>query len=100
MEFVTSPFAIRTVLWWFLGKTGTESALFAVVRRRSDDRPSVREFILRPHRTFTARTQNIILSVDRQFVIKIFAPFRQCYLLEKAALEFAKGKLGIETPVS
>src|SRR5262249_9079930 len=34
------------------------------------------------------------------FVIKIFAPFRQCYLREKASLEFANGKLGIETPAT
>jgi hygromycin-B 7''-O-kinase len=42
--------------------------------------------------------ENIIFFVDQRFVIKIFAPFRQCYLREKAALEFANGKLGIETP--
>ena len=42
--------------------------------------------------------ENIIFFVDRRFVIKIFAPFRQSYLREKAALEFANGKLGIETP--
>jgi hygromycin-B 7''-O-kinase len=42
--------------------------------------------------------ENIIFFVDRRFVIKIFAPFRQCYAREKAALEFANGKLGIETP--
>src|SRR5215510_2729360 len=56
MEFVTSPFAIRTVLWWCLGKTGTEPALFAVVRRRSDDPPSVREFILGPRLMRDARS--------------------------------------------
>jgi hygromycin-B 7''-O-kinase len=44
--------------------------------------------------------ENIIFFVDRRFVIKIFAPFRQCYLREKAALEFANGKLGIETPAT
>jgi hygromycin-B 7''-O-kinase len=42
--------------------------------------------------------ENIIFFVDQRFVIKIFAPFRQSYLREKAALEFANGKLGIETP--
>jgi hygromycin-B 7''-O-kinase len=42
--------------------------------------------------------ENIIFFVDQRFVIKIFAPFRQCYLREKAALEFANGKLGIQTP--
>lgn len=42
--------------------------------------------------------ENIIFFVDQRFVIKIFAPFRQSYLREKAALEFADGKLGIETP--
>jgi hygromycin-B 7''-O-kinase len=44
--------------------------------------------------------ENIIFFVDRRFVIKIFAPFRQCYIREKAALEFANGKLGIETPAT
>jgi hygromycin-B 7''-O-kinase len=44
--------------------------------------------------------ENIIFFVDRRFVIKIFAPFRQCYLREKAALEFANGKLSIETPAT
>jgi hygromycin-B 7''-O-kinase len=42
--------------------------------------------------------ENIIFFVDGRFVIKIFAPFRQSYLREKAALEFANGNLGIETP--
>lgn len=42
--------------------------------------------------------ENIIFFVDERFVIKIFAPFRESYLREKAALEFANGKLGIETP--
>jgi hygromycin-B 7''-O-kinase len=42
--------------------------------------------------------ENIIFFVDQRLVIKIFAPFRQCYLREKAALEFANGKLGVETP--
>jgi hygromycin-B 7''-O-kinase len=42
--------------------------------------------------------ENIIFFVDRRFVIKIFAPFRQSYLREKAALEFANGKLSVRTP--
>ncbi len=42
--------------------------------------------------------ENIIFFVDERFVIKIFAPFRESYLREKAALEFANGKLCIETP--
>ena len=42
--------------------------------------------------------ENIIFSVDERLIIKIFAPFRQSYSREKAALEFAQGKLGIETP--
>lgn len=42
--------------------------------------------------------ENIIIFVDEQLIIKIFAPFRQSYLREKAALEFAHGKLDIETP--
>lgn len=42
--------------------------------------------------------ENIIFFVDRRFVIKIFAPFRGQSMRETAALEFAQGKLGIETP--
>jgi hygromycin-B 7''-O-kinase len=42
--------------------------------------------------------ENIIFFVEERFVIKIFAPFRESYQREKAALEFADGKLGIETP--
>lgn len=42
--------------------------------------------------------ENIIFFVDEQLIIKIFAPFRQSYLREKAALEYAQGKLDIETP--
>lgn len=42
--------------------------------------------------------ENIIFFIDQLFVIKIFAPFRQSYLREKASLEFVNGKLGIETP--
>jgi hygromycin-B 7''-O-kinase len=43
--------------------------------------------------------ENIIFFVDERLIVKIFAPFGQSYLREKAALEFAHGKLGIETPV-
>lgn len=42
--------------------------------------------------------ENIVFFVDERFVIKIFAPFRDSYRREKAALEFAAGKSGIETP--
>jgi len=42
--------------------------------------------------------ENIIFFVDERFIIKIFAPFRESYAREMAALEFAAGKLGIETP--
>lgn len=42
--------------------------------------------------------ENIIFSVDEQYVIKIFAPFRDQYQREAAALEFAAGKLCLETP--
>jgi hygromycin-B 7''-O-kinase len=42
--------------------------------------------------------ENFIFFVDERFVIKIFAPFRDCYAREKGALEFAGGKLDIETP--
>ncbi len=42
--------------------------------------------------------ENIIFFLDERFIIKIFAPFRESYSREKAALEFAVGKLGVETP--
>jgi hygromycin-B 7''-O-kinase len=42
--------------------------------------------------------ENIIFFVDGSLVIKIFAPFRENYLREVSALEFAHGKLGIESP--
>ena len=42
--------------------------------------------------------ENIIFFVDERLVIKIFAPFRESYVREKAALEFAGGKLDLETP--
>jgi hygromycin-B 7''-O-kinase len=42
--------------------------------------------------------ENIIFFVDEIFVIKIFAPFRDNYRREMAALEFAQGKLSIKTP--
>lgn len=42
--------------------------------------------------------ENIIFFVDDRWVIKIFAPLRDGYLRERAALEFAAGKLDVETP--
>jgi hygromycin-B 7''-O-kinase len=42
--------------------------------------------------------ENIIFFVDETLVIKIFAPFRENYVRELAALEFAHGKLSINTP--
>ena len=42
--------------------------------------------------------ENIIFFVDETFVLKIFAPFRENYLRETAALDFAQGKLSIRTP--
>jgi hygromycin-B 7''-O-kinase len=42
--------------------------------------------------------ENIIFMIDERWVVKIFAPARGQYLRERAALEFAHGKLGIETP--
>lgn len=46
----------------------------------------------------SAQGENIIFFVDETFVIKIFAPFRDNYLREVAALDFAQGKLSIRTP--
>jgi hygromycin-B 7''-O-kinase len=42
--------------------------------------------------------ENIIFLVDDKLVIKIFAPFRENYQRELAALEFATGKLSLDTP--
>jgi hygromycin-B 7''-O-kinase len=42
--------------------------------------------------------ENIIFLIDETFVIKIFAPFRENYARERAALEFTHGKLSISTP--
>jgi hygromycin-B 7''-O-kinase len=42
--------------------------------------------------------ENIIFFADESFVVKIFGPHRDNYAREKAALEFARGKLDIETP--
>src|SRR5918912_381818 len=42
--------------------------------------------------------ENIIFFVDETLVIKIFAPFRENYLRETRALEFAQGKLSIRIP--
>ncbi|MBA2732371.1 MAG: aminoglycoside phosphotransferase family protein [Acidobacteria bacterium] len=42
--------------------------------------------------------ENIIFFIDDALVIKIFAPFRENFLRETAALEFTHGTLGIETP--
>jgi hygromycin-B 7''-O-kinase len=53
-----------------------------------------------PHSSLRRSSQgeNIIFFVDESFVIKIFAPFREGFEREKAALEFAHGKSCIETP--
>lgn len=42
--------------------------------------------------------ENVIIFVDARFVIKIYGPLRRQFEREGAALEFARGKLGIETP--
>ncbi len=42
--------------------------------------------------------ENVIFFIDDRFVLKIFAPFRDGYRRERAALEFADGKLGLNTP--
>ncbi len=42
--------------------------------------------------------ENIIFFVDETLVIKIFAPFRENYLRELSALEFAHDRLSINTP--
>ena len=53
-----------------------------------------------PHSTLRRLVpgENIVFLADERFVVKIFAPFRDSYLREKAALEFAGGKSGVKTP--
>ena len=46
----------------------------------------------------SAQGENIIFFVGENFVIKIFAPFRDNYKRETAALEFAESRLSISTP--
>jgi hygromycin-B 7''-O-kinase len=46
----------------------------------------------------SAQGENIIFFIDDQWVLKIYAPFRNVYLREKGALDFAHHKLSIETP--
>ena len=43
-------------------------------------------------------SENVVFLVDKEFVIKIFAPFRDMYSREVWALRIAHGKLGIKTP--
>jgi hygromycin-B 7''-O-kinase len=42
--------------------------------------------------------ENVIFFVDESYVIKIYEPSRAGHSRERAALEFAHGRLGIETP--
>jgi hygromycin-B 7''-O-kinase len=42
--------------------------------------------------------ENVIFFVDDSYVIKIYEPSRACHSREKAALEVAHGRLGVETP--
>ncbi|MGB8509698.1 MAG: aminoglycoside 3'-phosphotransferase/choline kinase family protein [Pyrinomonadaceae bacterium] len=42
--------------------------------------------------------ENVIFFVDERYVIKIYGPLRRQYERERASLEFAHGKLSIETP--
>src|SRR6185437_15445028 len=43
--------------------------------------------------------ENIVFLVDRSFVIKIFAPFRDRCSREVSALTLAQGRSGIKTPM-
>jgi len=42
--------------------------------------------------------ENVIFFVDEKYVIKIYAPSRRGFEREKAALEFASGKTGLQIP--
>jgi len=71
---------------------------------KDDVWPQVAAIICKRHRLPYASLrrspdgENIIFFVDETFVVKIFAPFRENYLREKEALDFAQGKLSIKTP--
>ena len=67
-----------------------EQAAAVICRRHSlPDKGSLRR---------SPQGENIIFFAGDAFVIKIFAPFRENYLRETAALRFTHGKLDIETP--
>ena len=42
--------------------------------------------------------EHVVFFVDNSFVLKIFAPFRQCFERERSALEFAHGKTSLKIP--
>lgn len=46
----------------------------------------------------SAAGEHILFFVEDRFVIKIFAPFRHGFNREKAALEFARGRIGLPVP--
>ena len=62
------------------------------------------ETICRRHKISFNRLQrsafgeNVVFLVDTKFVIKIYTPFRNGFLREKAALEFARGKTSLRLP--
>jgi hygromycin-B 7''-O-kinase len=43
-------------------------------------------------------SEHIIFLVDDFFIVKIFAPFRNCFQREKMGLEFASGKTSLKIP--
>jgi aminoglycoside phosphotransferase len=45
-----------------------------------------------------ALSEHIIFFIDDSFILKIFAPFRNCFQREKTGLEFAGGKTGLKIP--
>lgn len=73
-------------------------------RHFRDDLWQIAAAICRRHRISydslcrSSQGENIIFLIDDALVLKIYAPFRNVYLREKAALEFAHHRLGIETP--
>ena len=42
--------------------------------------------------------ENVIFFAGRRAVVKIYAPFRDNFARESAALEYARGKFPVETP--
>jgi aminoglycoside phosphotransferase len=48
--------------------------------------------------TRLSSSDHVVFSIDNQFVLKIYRPFRNCFERETKALEFVSGKTDFKTP--